>query len=360
MKRFKTILNEIFLSESNSLDSLKNILKLNLLSDKSKAAFPGYIEVLQVGLDRKEIYNARYAESLSGILYTIGRAYRQLETKNDYIEFKRKYDLFSDDGIPYSLDTMSDLKKFVKAFPKLKQVPPGLQDFYLAVKDFPSVIDTLKQYVKKGREPKPIDPNKQPEFQKPSISFNASKKAIEFLKEATDSFQKELRQAIEKQITTTYEKIKHIEKVKDLPKTTDVVSLASIIFIQRYKVGGSILELKSDADEYVKRKIEQSVSDILDGFISKNTSKIALILEKKGLPKIHKLIHTHISQGMVENIMYFEFEDKSSFRIKSSIIYKYSSQGKLFIQYPTRFSNVVLSDGTKMSMPSEEKMIKEF
>jgi hypothetical protein len=34
--------------------------------------------------------------------------------------------------------------------------------------------------------------------------------------------------------------------------------------------------------------------------------------------------------------------------------------GKLFFQYPTRFKNVRLADGTAMKMPSEKKMIEEF
>ena len=40
-------------------------------------------------------------------------------------------------------------------------------------------------------------------------------------------------------------------------------------------------------------------------------------------------------------------------------IYKYSKQGRPFSQFPTRFGNVKLADGTMMKGPSEEKMIKE-
>jgi hypothetical protein len=63
---------------------------------------------------------------------------------------------------------------------------------------------------------------------------------------------------------------------------------------------------------------------------------------------------------MVENSMKFAFEDGSSFTLESSVVYKYSQMGKLFFQYPTRFKNVRLADGTAMKMPSEKKMMEEF
>jgi hypothetical protein len=120
------------------------------------------------------------------------------------------------------------------------------------------------------------------------------------------------------------------------------------------------IQLTSNQIKSVQEYSKLNNIEDVNGFISKNSSKLALILQKKDAPKSHKILNTNIRNGMVENSMQFEFNDGSSFVLESSVVYKYSKTGKLFFQYPTRFKNVKLADGTKMKMPSEEKMIKEF
>jgi hypothetical protein len=78
------------------------------------------------------------------------------------------------------------------------------------------------------------------------------------------------------------------------------------------------------------------------------------------MPKNHEITRTNVRNGMVENSMKFVFEDSSSFTLESSVVYKYSQLGKFFFQYPTRFKNVKMADGSLMKMPSEEKMIRDF
>jgi hypothetical protein len=57
--------------------------------------------------------------------------------------------------------------------------------------------------------------------------------------------------------------------------------------------------------------------------------------------------------GQLESGFLFEFADSSEFKV---VTYA----GKQFEQFPTTFHDVKFLDGTKMKIPSEEKMVKEF
>ena len=105
-----------------------------------------------------------------------------------------------------------------------------------------------------------------------------------------------------------------------------------------------------------------TVAMLEDFFIVKNVQKLALIFERKQELKSHKIVSNKVdSNGVLENVMDFEFTDSSKFRIYTNVEYVYNTvSGDPFIRMPTRFTDVILADGSKMSQPSEEKMDKEF
>jgi hypothetical protein len=347
MISFKTYLYES-VNIKSTLEGLKKFVPL--LSDKMQSKMNEHLNTLIKASEDKIIYNARYDEASKGILSGINRIYDQLnKTMVDYRN-DNKEDAMK---LPWSLYTTSDIKKAIKDTSTTK-------NFFDAIKDLPETFTLLKSYVKKGKEPKPVDPDKPAAYVKPLASFNSTKEAINFMKEAVSSFEKELHDSVSKQINTLFEKVKNITSPFDIPKDMNVRAVASAVFITRFKDGKNVLELKSDAEERIKKLIDENVKNIIDGFVSKNATKLALILQKKGMPKNHNIIRTNVKNGMVENSMKFEFEDNSSFILQSSVIYKYSNMGKLFFQYPTRFMNVKLADGSSMKMPSEKKMIEEF
>jgi hypothetical protein len=310
------------------------------------------INVLSKAYEDKHVFNARYGEATSSILNFINHVYNVLE--KDTRDYQREN---KDVDLPYSLYTVSDIKKAIKDTSKVKNLPDQIKKFFDVIKDIPEIFAIVKGYVQKGKAPKEPKPG---QFIKPPASFNASKVAINFMKEAASSFEKNLRNNIENQIITAYNKIKGFEKLADIPKDPTSKTVATTIFTTKYKDGEKMLSLMPNADERVKLLIDNNVRDIVEGFVSKSASKLALILDKKGQPKEHEIIRTNINNGMVENAMKFVFEDGSSFTLESSVVYKYSQMGKLFFQYPTRFKNVRNADGTMMKMPSEKKMIEEF
>lgn len=351
MFTFKTYIIES--SEAvTALESVKPIL--NMVSDKYKSIGTQHIDTLIKALTEKEIYNARYTEAASGLLNIIRLAYDLVsKTIIDYRQANRD----ASDKIPYSLYTTGDIKKAIKDTAKITDLPTQLKSFFNSIKGIPEALAVIKGYVQKGKPPKEPKPG---QFVKPLASFDSTKSALSFMREATDSFAKELKDSVTTQIMNAYENMRGITRGPDLPTDETSKAVASIIFVVRTKEGKKYLELLPDANTRIKKLIDNNVTEIVDGFVSKNTSKLSLILQKKGQPKSHEIVKTNIRNGMVENTMKFVFEDTSSFTLESSVIYKYSAKGKLFFQYPTRFKNVKLADGSMMKMPSEEKMIKEF
>lgn len=345
-----------YISESENISSSLEGLKkyFPLVSDKAKAVAEQHIETLSNAAKEKTIYNARYVDASKGLLNFINRAYTEIgKTLTSYRQANRD----ASEKIPYSIYTTSDIKKAIKDTSKITDMPPSVKGFFEAIKDVPDALNVIKGYVQKGKPPKEAKPG---EFVKPMASFNATRSAIDFMKEATNSFAKKLKDSITEQIKNAYNNIKDIKRGPDLPTDETSKLVASTIFVVKTKDGKKYLELIDDAETRIDRLIESNVNEIVDGFVSKNASKLALILQKKGQPKSHEILRTNIRNGMVENSMKFVFEDDSSFILESSVIYKYSQMGKLFFQYPTRFKSVKLADGSMMKMPSEEKMIKEF
>ena len=334
------------------LEKVKSIL--NTISDKNKAKGIEYIDILIKATEDKSIYNARFTEAVSGLLYAIKISYDVVsKTIIDYRQANRD----ASDKIPYSIYTSADIKKAIKDTAKITDMPSQLKTFFDTVKGIPEAINIIKGYVQKGKPPKEPKPG---QFIKPLASFDSTKSALKFMREATDSFAKELKDSVTTQIMSAYDNVRGITSGSDLPKDETSQAVASVIFVVRTKEGKRYLELLRDANTRIKKLIDNNVTEIVDGFVSKNTSKLSLILQKKGQPKAHEIVKTNVRNGMVENTMKFTFEDASSFTLDSSVIYKYSARGKLFFQYPTRFKNVKLADGSMMKMPSEEKMIKEF
>jgi len=351
MISFKTFIVESVEAE-NAFKSAKSVAPY-IESKRYKEMYLESLDALANAAKNKEIYNARFGEYKNRMMRGIEYAYKTLfnEIKDDII--KSGQDTFD----LWSITSITDINKVTKIYDKMKPQNKKASDFVNAVRGIPNALKVMKGYVKSGKPPAEPKPG---QFIKPLASMAASKLAIKFMTEATASFKANLNKDINDRTLATYAKIKDIKVPNEIPNADEAKILATIIFIVRGAGANKTLELKEDADKRVKKYIDETVNDIITGFISKNSGKLALILQKKNEPKSHKIVKTNIRNGMVENVMDFEFTDGSSFVLESTVIYKYSKTGKLFFQYPTRFKNVKLADGSKMKMPSEEKMIKEF
>lgn len=322
--------------------------------EKIKQRYVDALDQLISASNKKEIYNARYNENKQivsrGIEYAYGAFFDQI--KDEVISAGHKtIDL-------WSMSSLAEIKKVSKIYDKMNLNDPKAKLFIDSVREIPDAIKSLKAFVKSGREPKAPKPG---QFVKPVTSIQATKNAVALMTKVTESFKKDLYNNVEQQINAAYDEIKSITDPKKLPKNDPtIVVVASTVFRKKSTGKTIILELMPDADQRIDKLIVNNVNDIVDGFIAKNSVKLAQVLEKKDAPTSSQIIRTNIRNGKVENTMKFAFSDGSAFTLDSSVVYKRSPTGKLFFQYPTRFKNVVLSDGSKMTLPSEEKMIKEF
>lgn len=195
------------------------------------------------------------------------------------------------------------------------------------------------------------------------IPQEALKIASKFLQDSVEQIRQEyysqmtshltkLAEEIAKQTPMDYSKVRELSPEKRF--------IAPYILKSEYIQGKNVSTLKPDADKIVKKLAKQQVDTIIMDFVAKNSNKLGHIFAKKSEVAEHKIIYNRIKQANLENTMYFKFNDGSSFRIYTTTVYGYSKLGTFYVSFPTRFTDVVMKDGSKMSMPSEEKMIKEF
>ena len=117
-----------------------------------------------------------------------------------------------------------------------------------------------------------------------------------------------------------------------------------------------------NAPEMMAAEARKQAEDIRKTFVVKNLRKIVSILEGKGDDQFDTA--TTVSQSVdlhsLEGSFLFTFKDGSSFYANNSVVWKVSSLGTPFNQFPLRFHNVKLPGGVTMKMPSEQNMNTTF
>lgn len=112
--------------------------------------------------------------------------------------------------------------------------------------------------------------------------------------------------------------------------------------------------LRTNWKSIVKAAAEYSANFNVECFRVKLATKLGNVIEEKGGATVKGGGNTVIYE------LFFDFKDKSSFKVKTQQVLSHSIHGKLFARYPTTFHNVVFKDGSKMVTPSSAKMQKEF
>lgn len=105
---------------------------------------------------------------------------------------------------------------------------------------------------------------------------------------------------------------------------------------------------------YVAKESEYSAAMAFDGFVRKNVSKM------EGILKDHKVAAVNHSIHGIQGEMFVKCEDGAKFRMSFKVEYATSKNNVFFARFPTRFHDVVKTDGTKIASASEAKMKKEF
>jgi hypothetical protein len=358
MKRFKSFIAE----EINPAAAFDRARSISIyLKGRAKERFDEAIDLFVEASNTKSIYNAKFTDAysygLSRGVETAWAACREADWSAVTAVLKAEGKENTDWDM-YSFSNLNSLKKFERAWAPYKGQFPKQWAFIEAIRDLPDAVKILKTYVTKGKpkaEPKPG------QFIKPIAKVDATKKAMEFLRRAVDTFKVEFYNSVRGQFMHDFEKVKSYPNLEELRKAPESIkSMAALVGMTKYVEGKTVFVLHDDAEDRVLKSVHRIVDDIIEEFVGKNTSKLSLIFQKKAEISEHKIIRTRIQNNALENEMFFKFKDNSSFRIVSSVVFKMSPSGKYFSQFPTRFTDVVMADGSKMKMPSEEKMIQEF
>jgi len=106
----------------------------------------------------------------------------------------------------------------------------------------------------------------------------------------------------------------------------------------------------------IEKEAEYDTRMMFEAFVNKNLKKLAGVVKEEA--KLSK-VNGRVDSGLT-GWMDFEMVDGRMFEMTFNVVTKVSSKGKWFQQFPTRFHNVVLADGSKMKNASEAKMKKEF
>ena len=352
------------------------------VSGHTKTRWVEAIDAFRMAFEKKEIYNADYKDLYS---YGLSRGLEKIvsKVKDDwrakFLSGKQYNDLDPKDKAVYdavSWDTdyaPNSLKKSLRTVEKFKNEAKELFDFYTLVAPISDMNKELKGFVVSGRKPTAAsiaNDKKKQQFSQ-AITREAAKKVVEYLEKASADIKKDYENYFEVRFEKlAREAFEEAEKQhKSLNDSSKFAWFRKIKFknIEQQMMAQSVLDLSAREPVLVKnwkgivnKKAVDIVKDILGGFVAKNTQKLAMVVDKKPNLKTIKITRNNIVQGVLNNDMVFDFDDGASFKIYTQTIYKYSKYGKLFTQYPTRFTNVVNSDKTKMSAPNEEKMVKEF
>jgi len=258
---------------------------------------------------------------------------------------------------------------------QLKRVEKCLQKFpreeiLLKIKECAAVgviikekIDRMKPFVKKGRVP---NQNAIPKFL-PTFSRDAHKQCVvmftaqiekiraEHTKAIYDLYVRQAEPLMKTWIGVDPEEMrKHWKQIQPFQDVWNNI---------RNNEGSRSyyepIEFHTDWRSRLMAKVKRDVQIVYDRYILKNAGKLAAIIDnKKESPTVDDRVWRN---GIViESSMKISFSDGSHFTMNNSIEWAVSTRGTEFVRLPTRFSEVIMADGNRMSQPSEEKMNKEF
>jgi len=260
-------------------------------------------------------------------------------------------------------------KKLSKASPTAKEFA-GYSEMVKFNEDFSPIVG-LMQWLKDNkvsaaaRKKEAADAKKEESdaWMKKYVGHKDVKKVIEILTDLTKDKREEIFGNEHKfltkmadQIVSYLEANPGIKRMKAYDHFADHPML-SFLFSRMVDAD---MKLTKDWKDFIKKMAQDAADQLIDGFIYKNTGKIAYVIYKKNNMKGVKLDNVRLGQGKVECDLHFEFKDGSRFTATSSVVSSVSKHGKWFYRYPTTFHNVILPDGKKLSTPSEQKMEEVF
>lgn len=358
------------LNENISKLSSSNFpILVGALIEKRRPYFDSYLDMLNNAASVGEIVNPAYQSAKSFINDTLRVAYEKaIEEK--YFHAGRWESLPPDmyDALGYSypqIHTIGSLEKKVSKFKNSNhQLVKDIIVFLTEIRPLVNVMVALKDKIVK--KPKAVvDKEKvEQEYRAKVASHDDVKRIQEKLTEITQQVYDDALAANLKWLNQVAKDVS--EKIagsrESLYKLFQYdpfgMSVAQLITVPTGVTRTD--KVVADYTKILEKEAARMTKEMMDHFISKNTSKLSEITAKKNNMKSIELLSASTSRGVVEGSMKLTFNDNSEFTVHNKVVLSYSKYNKPFYRFPTTFHNVILSDGSKMSKPSEESMITTF
>lgn len=231
------------------------------------------------------------------------------------------------------------------------------------------MVNELKTKVTK-RQPKPVEDRKA-KYLAPMASGKAMARVQEILVEITNKSKEELAQNIQAQFNRYIDKYMEAQKeAQEAGKRLDYYDFyrartSRYMNMEAYEIMNAVaarrvsprdpVVIRDDAQDVLAARAKVVAEEMCNEFIYKNLAKLDSIIEKKGDFKEAKVLHTYVRYGL-EGDLLFKFEDGAQFTVKLQVVIAHSKHGVRFARVPVTFHNVIMSDGSKMKTPNEEKM----
>jgi hypothetical protein len=112
----------------------------------------------------------------------------------------------------------------------------------------------------------------------------------------------------------------------------------------------------------LQKHATQQADSIRMGFVHKNFSKIASILDAKGDYASAEVCSSSINLGSLEGSLLFKFRDGSHFTVRNAMVMVYNHPTAMhpFARHPLTFHDVVMQGGQPIKKVSEQWMNEEF
>jgi len=291
--------------------------------------------------------------------YTYSGRWEQLP--NDVYTFERQF----------SYPQLHTIAGYLKKANATKSVHPLVDDvraLFTEMAPLGELNDKLKTMIQK-RQPKALEDVKVKYLAPPVGTPSAQVLAV--LTQAVDtSFQALLTNIENRYLSIAANHPKKVAEWKPL-KDQREYSLYHLYMsgrVQAYEAFNILSKiLKADGKTFlpdykaiITKIARQEADDVRTDFLVKNIKKINSIVEKKGDFKSCRSIENTVRIEGFEGSFFIEFADGASFYFVNSVIWSSSKYGKPFRAYPLRFHHVMLSNGEKMSRPSEKRMHEIF
>lgn len=330
------------------------------------------IPKIENALRNGEVISTAFEEIKYELNVFVDKAFEELIAKKYFYgqHGKTPDEVYWDIGYVHSVQ---ELKFYAKKLSKAPQAAKDFAGYPEMVKfneDFSPIVG-LMQWLKdnkvsaaaRKKEAAEAKKEESDTWRKKYVNHKDVKKVIDILTQLTQEKRDEIFSNEFKFLNSLAgEIVKYVESNPDVKryKAAEHFSNNPMLSFLFSRMVDSDMKLTANWKSITEKMAKEAADDIIDGFIYKNTGKIAFVIYSKNNMKSVKLDNVHIGQGKVECDLHFEFKDGSHFTATSSVVQASSKFGKWFYRYPTTFHNVVLPDGKKMTSPSERKMEEVF